>query len=92
MIRQIEDLKSFFDDDGEEGEEMRADCSPVPSDTDMLLMSSGSRVMTKQDILNMLPPKADVDRLVRRYFGASSPTQSRCSLCGWWLLVLTFRC
>ena len=83
MIRQIEDLKSYFDDDGDEGEEMGADCSPVLSDTDMLLMSSGSKVIRKQEILNMLHPKADVDRLVRRYFGASSPTQSRYFLGGW---------
>jgi hypothetical protein len=69
---QIEDLKSYFDDDDEEPE-IPLDRSPEPSDTDMLLISSNIP-MSKQEILNMLPPKAVVDRLIQRYFGASSPT------------------
>ena len=62
-----------------------ADCSPVPSDTDMLLLSAGLP-MSKREMLGLLPPRPDADRLVRRYFGASSPTQSRwCVWKGCWI-------
>ncbi|KAK1829648.1 hypothetical protein QBC39DRAFT_262647 [Podospora conica] len=75
MLDDIEDLKSYFDDDeDEEGMMEPRDCSPVPSDTDMLLLSAGSP-MSRREILGLLPPRSDADRLVRRYFGASSPTQ-----------------
>lgn len=69
-------------------EDGEPDCSPVSSDTDMLLLSAGSP-MSKREMLGLLPPRPDVDRLVRRYFGASSPTQSRwCVWEGCWLVVL----
>ncbi|KAK0752018.1 hypothetical protein B0T18DRAFT_320084 [Schizothecium vesticola] len=76
MLDDIEDLKSFFedDDDGDGMEDGPADSSPVPSDTDMLLLL-GSSPMSKREMLSVLPPRPDVDRLIRRYFGASSPTQ-----------------
>ena len=87
IFGQIEDLKSFFDDDGDEIEGFPPDHSPVPPETDMLLLSSSSP-MSKQDILKMLPPRPAVDCLVRRYFGASSPTQSRFPSCAMGILPL----
>ncbi|KAK0651866.1 fungal-specific transcription factor domain-containing protein [Cercophora newfieldiana] len=72
MLDDIEDLKSYFDD--EEVPEVPPNQSPEPSDTDMLLISSCAP-MSKQEIISMLPNKAIVDRLIQRYFGASSPAQ-----------------
>lgn len=92
ILWQIEDLKSFFEDDDEEDgagmEDGSPDGSPVSSDTDMLLFSAGLP-MSKREMLSLLPARPDVDRLVRRYFGATSPTQSRwCLWKGFWLVVL----
>ena len=72
MLDDIEDLKSYFDD--EEEQDVPPDQSPEPTDTDMLLISSNAP-MSKQDILNMLPPREIADRLIQRYYGADSPTQ-----------------
>lgn len=94
-MRQIEDLKSFFEeDDEEEGAGMEDGSpysSPVPSNTDMLLLSAGSP-MSKREMLSLLPSRPDTDRLVRRYFGASSPTQSRWCLWKGFLVVVLMMC
>ncbi|KAK5656323.1 hypothetical protein OQA88_4703 [Cercophora sp. LCS_1] len=71
----IEDLKSYFDDDENDSVDgLSPDQVQEPSDTDLLLMSA-SGPMSKRDIINILPNRQVVDRLVQRYFGAGSPTQ-----------------
>ncbi|KAK1760833.1 fungal-specific transcription factor domain-containing protein [Echria macrotheca] len=74
MLDDIEDLKSYFDHDGAEDDRLAPQESPVPTDTDLLLMSTSAPI-TKRDIIDSLPSREVVDRLAARHFSASSPTQ-----------------
>lgn len=72
-ILQIEDLKSYFEDDDDTG-----DGSPEPDLNDQpaeVLMANNSAPRTRQELLSCLPPRHIVDRLTMRYFSAYSPSQ-----------------
>lgn len=75
-VSQIEDLKSYFDHE-EVNEEMDGDSPEYFTDGDSPAMLIGSRAApkTRQDLLDMLPPKHVADRLVMRYFNAHSASQ-----------------
>ncbi|KAK4168025.1 fungal-specific transcription factor domain-containing protein [Cladorrhinum sp. PSN259] len=91
MLDDIEDLKSYFDDDEEDtledgstgagtgpysdspdGPQQHHSSSASPSD--MLLFSVGAQPTCKQDLVEMLPPRHVVDRLIQRYFSATTPS------------------
>ncbi|KAK0727272.1 fungal-specific transcription factor domain-containing protein, partial [Lasiosphaeria miniovina] len=76
MLDDIEDLKSYFDEEEEEslGGKRYQDV-PEPSSSDTLLISSGLPT-SRQELLDVLPPRQVVDRLVQRYFSAHSPSMS----------------
>lgn len=73
---QIEDLKSYFDHE-ETNEEMDGDSPEYFSDGDSPAMLIGNRASPKsrQDLLDLLPPKHIADRLIMRYFNAHSASQ-----------------
>lgn len=73
---QIEDLKSYFDHD-EVGQEIDGDSPEQYTDGDSpgMLFGDRSTPRSKQDLLDLLPPKHIADRLVMRYFNAYSASQ-----------------
>ncbi|KAH8756727.1 hypothetical protein F5883DRAFT_429352 [Diaporthe sp. PMI_573] len=76
MLGDIEDLKSYFDHE-EVNDEMDGDSPEYFTDGDSPAMLIGSRGAPKsrQDLLDLLPPKHVADRLVMRYFNAHSASQ-----------------
>ncbi len=70
---QIEDMKSYFDD---EDDVLEGDS---PSDeldsTDLLIQSGGPS--SREDLLAQLPEKHVADRLIMRYFASFSPAQRK---------------
>lgn len=73
---QIEDLKSYFDHeeinqevDGDSPEQFTDGNSPP------MLTSDRTAPRSRQDLLDLLPPKHIADRLVMRYFSAYSASQ-----------------
>ncbi|KAK3378509.1 fungal-specific transcription factor domain-containing protein [Podospora didyma] len=75
MLDDIEDLKSYFDEEDDESQGEPGHDMPESQSPDMLLIF-GSRPTTKQELLELLPSRAVVDRLVQRYFTAHSPSLS----------------
>ncbi|KAK4189617.1 Fusarisetin A cluster transcription factor fsa6 [Podospora australis] len=77
MLDDIEDLKSYFDDDDEEPNTADVKdssfASPEAHSPEMMLLS-GTVPTCKQDLIDLLPPRHVVDRLVQRYFSAASPS------------------
>jgi hypothetical protein len=75
VLQQIEDLKSYFDH--EETNEENGDSPESFTDGESPAMLIGSRAApkTRQDLLDLLPPKHIADRLVMRYFNAHSASQ-----------------
>lgn len=71
---QIEDMKSYFDDDD------AADDDASPSDSldgpDMLLLSRNGPT-DRNELLAHVPDKSIADRLIMRYFTSSSPSQCK---------------
>ncbi|KAK3944185.1 fungal-specific transcription factor domain-containing protein [Diplogelasinospora grovesii] len=72
MLDDIEDLKSYFDDEEDPGEQ--SPNSQESQSPEIMLLPRGGR-MDRQDILDVLPQRHIVDRLVQRYFTANSPSQ-----------------
>ncbi|KAB5563299.1 hypothetical protein GE09DRAFT_777776 [Coniochaeta sp. 2T2.1] len=75
MLDDIEDLKSYFEDD----DNLSAD-SPGETDLDgqsseLLMLNNNSVPRSRQELLSYLPPRHVVDRLTMRYFSAYSPSQ-----------------
>ncbi|KKY37020.1 putative c6 transcription factor [Diaporthe ampelina] len=75
MLGDIEDLKSYFDH--EENQEMVRDSPEYFNEGDSPVMSIGDRSSprTRQEFLDLLPPKHVADRLFMRYFAAHSASQ-----------------
>lgn len=73
---QIEDLKSYFDHE-EVSQEMSGDSPENFTDGDSPVMLIGDRTSprSRQEFLDLLPPKHIADRLVMRYFNAHSASQ-----------------
>lgn len=73
---QIEDLKSYFDHE-ETNQEMEGESPESFKDGDSPAMLIGDRSAPKsrQELLDLLPPKHIADRLVMRYFNAYSASQ-----------------
>ncbi|KAK7698959.1 hypothetical protein SLS64_012014 [Diaporthe eres] len=76
MLGDIEDLKSYFDHE-EVSQEMSGDSPENFTDGDSPVMLIGDRTSprTRQEFLDLLPPKHIADRLVMRYFNAHSASQ-----------------
>ncbi|OIW29951.1 hypothetical protein CONLIGDRAFT_544161, partial [Coniochaeta ligniaria NRRL 30616] len=73
MLDDIEDLKSYFEDDdnpSDGGSEPDLDGQSLE-----VLMLNNSVPRSRQEILSYLPPRHIVDRLVMRFFSAYSPSQ-----------------
>ncbi|SPO00659.1 uncharacterized protein DNG_03408 [Cephalotrichum gorgonifer] len=74
ILEDIEVLKSYFDDPEEPEEE-----SPLSADTTGLaprfLLFSAGDFRSKEDLLNILPEKSAMDRLIARYFGELTVAQ-----------------
>ncbi|KAI1776352.1 hypothetical protein F4818DRAFT_378324 [Hypoxylon cercidicola] len=73
MLEDIEDLKSYFEDSNEDGDETH-DPYENTSPTELLMFSRGVP-MDKGELLAILPQKSIVDRLMNRYFNSNSPSQ-----------------
>jgi len=92
--KKIEDLKSYFDDDDETPEmsstgpattwdfESRGGQHELATSNSYsspgILLPFGPAAACKQDLIEMLPPRHVVDRLIQRYFGAVSPSHRTC--------------
>ncbi|OTB07767.1 hypothetical protein M426DRAFT_8366 [Hypoxylon sp. CI-4A] len=73
MLEDIEDLKSYFEDTYEEGDEIHDPYENTgPSE---LLMFSRGVPKNKQELLAILPERAIASRLMNRYFNSNSPSQ-----------------
>lgn len=72
---QIEDLKSYFDH--EENQEMDGNSPETFSEgaSPPVFIGDRSSPRTRQEFLDLLPPKHVADRLVMRYFAAHSASQ-----------------
>ncbi|KAI7779250.1 hypothetical protein LA080_001013 [Diaporthe eres] len=76
MLGDIEDLKSYFDHE-EVNQEMSGD-SPenfTEGDSPVMLIGDRTSPRSRQEFLDLLPPKHIADRLVMRYFNAHSASQ-----------------
>lgn len=71
---QIEDLKSYFDDPEEPEEQSPPSVDVTDLSPDLLLLSTGE-FRSKEDLLNILPEKSVMDRLIMRYFGGVTTSQ-----------------
>ncbi|KAK3995099.1 fungal-specific transcription factor domain-containing protein [Cladorrhinum sp. PSN332] len=98
MLDDIEDLKSYFDDDDDETPEdnsiaasMSTGIGPTPARpydspdgpqpssshspaSPEVFLFAGNTSTSKQGLIEMLPPREVVDRLIERYFSACSPS------------------
>ncbi|KAI1477918.1 fungal-specific transcription factor domain-containing protein [Daldinia eschscholtzii] len=73
ILEDIEDLKSYFEDPLDEGDEVYDPYENTgPSE---LLMFSRGVPRDKSELLALLPEKAVIDRLINRYFNSNSPSQ-----------------
>lgn len=73
MLDDIEDLKSYFEDDSDEDNNNSTDTAIEAQNSELIILSNTP--MTKQDILDSLPPRHIADVIVHRYFSANSPTE-----------------
>ncbi|CAK7228764.1 hypothetical protein SCUCBS95973_006991 [Sporothrix curviconia] len=74
MLDDIEDLKAYFEDPQETGDDEWQDVTP-DVDAPEQLMLGGQQPRTKADLLALMPPRNVVDRLIVRFFGSNTPTQ-----------------
>ncbi|KUI60259.1 hypothetical protein VP1G_07436 [Cytospora mali] len=75
MLDDIEDLKSYFDDDGEEADgDTPEDSTPEIESPELLIMNRASP-RSRQDFLDLLPTKTFADKLIMRYFSTNSTSQ-----------------
>lgn len=74
MLDDIEDLKTYFEDEQQEEIDERPEMSPSLDASEQLLLG-GQQPRNRADLLALMPPRNVVDRLVARYFGSSTPTQ-----------------
>ncbi|KAI1375204.1 hypothetical protein F4677DRAFT_143977 [Hypoxylon crocopeplum] len=73
MLEDIEDLKNYFDDSDEVGDEAH-DPYENTGPTELLMFSRGVP-RNREELLSLLPEKAIVGRLMNRYFNSNSPSQ-----------------
>lgn len=74
---QIEDLKSYFEDDVEDDGE---NGSPEMDEVDveeMLIYPRGGAPRNRDELIANLPEKRVADRLITRYFESMSPSQRK---------------
>ncbi|KAI1406487.1 fungal-specific transcription factor domain-containing protein [Hypoxylon fuscum] len=73
ILEDIEDLKNFFEDTDEDGDETH-DPYENAGPPELLMFSRGVP-KNKEELLAILPEKPIVDRLMNRYFNSNSPSQ-----------------
>ncbi|KAI4867238.1 hypothetical protein F4820DRAFT_213039 [Hypoxylon rubiginosum] len=73
MLEDIEDLKSYFEDSTEDGDETHDPYGNM-GPTELLMFSRGVP-KDKGELLAILPEKSICDRLMNRYFNSNSPSQ-----------------
>lgn len=71
---QIEDLKSYFDDPEEPEDQIPPPVDATDLSPELLLFSAGE-FRSKEDLLNILPEKSVMDRLIMRYFSELTSSQ-----------------
>ncbi|KAL8366767.1 hypothetical protein RB595_008784 [Gaeumannomyces hyphopodioides] len=78
MLDDIEDLKAYFDAPEEGGDEDQSPgpCGAFSGETQSPEMVILGKAMprTRQDLLDMIPARAVLDRLIMVYFGINSPS------------------
>ncbi|RBR12286.1 hypothetical protein FVER53590_07955 [Fusarium verticillioides] len=72
MLEDIEDLKDYFEQPEEAGEDQFLDNEIDPTEV-MLNTRAGPR--NREELLNRLPERKVADRLLSRYFASMSPSQ-----------------
>nr|RBQ97935.1 hypothetical protein FVER53263_07955 [Fusarium verticillioides] len=72
MLEDIEDLKDYFEQPEEAGEDQFLDDEIDPTEV-MLNTRAGPR--NREELLNRLPERKVADRLLSRYFASMSPSQ-----------------
>ncbi|KAI0840021.1 fungal-specific transcription factor domain-containing protein [Hypoxylon sp. FL0890] len=73
MLEDIEDLKSYFEENDEEGDEVY-DPYENTGPAELIMFSRGVP-KNKDQLLAILPEQAVVRRLMNRYFNSNSPSQ-----------------
>ncbi|KAI1648130.1 fungal-specific transcription factor domain-containing protein [Daldinia loculata] len=73
ILEDIEDLKSYFEDPLDDGDEIY-DPYENTGPNELLMFSRGIP-RDKSELLALLPEKAVIDRLMNRYFTSNSPSQ-----------------
>ncbi|KAH8908692.1 hypothetical protein BR93DRAFT_496754 [Coniochaeta sp. PMI_546] len=73
MLDDIEDLKSYFEEDDTPSD--GASEPDMDGQSSEVLMVNSSAPRSRRELLNHLPPRHIVDRLVMRFFSAYSPSQ-----------------
>ena len=68
ILIQIEEVKSYFQDN----EDQELDVTPNEIRTDPSLVFPGQDSSTKYEILQALPERNTIDRLVSRFFNSTS--------------------
>ncbi|CAJ2508184.1 Uu.00g093700.m01.CDS01 [Anthostomella pinea] len=75
ILEDLEDLKNYFEDPGEDEQESIDDPYENTQGPAELLLFSKGVPRNKDEMLALLPEKAVMDRLMNRYFTSNSPSQ-----------------
>ncbi|KAJ3483075.1 hypothetical protein NLG97_g7397 [Lecanicillium saksenae] len=72
MLEDIEDMKTYFDD---EDDVMEGDSPGADFEAAEMLLSPRGGPSSREDLISHIPEKHIADRLIMRYFNSSSPSQ-----------------
>ncbi|KAJ4148241.1 hypothetical protein LMH87_002721 [Akanthomyces muscarius] len=72
MLEDIEDLKTYFDD---EDDEVQGDSPGTDLEAAEMLLSPRGGPSSREELIGHIPEKHIADRLIMRYFSSSSPAQ-----------------
>lgn len=72
MLEDIEDMKTYFDD---EDDEVDDDSPGMDLDAAEMLLSPRGGPASREELIGHIPEKHITDRLIMRYFSSSSPSQ-----------------
>ncbi|OAA72499.1 Transcription factor [Cordyceps fumosorosea ARSEF 2679] len=72
MLEDIEDMKTYFDD---EDDELEGDSPGGDLDAAEMLLSPRAGPASREELIGHIPEKHIADRLIMRYFSSSSPSQ-----------------
>ncbi|TQV91080.1 C6 transcription factor [Cordyceps javanica] len=72
MLEDIEDMKTYFDD---EDDEVEGDSPGTDMEAAEMLLSPRGGPASREELIANIPEKHITDRLIMRYFSSSSPSQ-----------------